>query len=65
MSSSPRDAGLVRNLAETCQGLGIDVIAKWVEEKARVDMLKEMGINYAQGFSGRPGPKPDYIPPKE
>ena len=61
-----RDAGLVRSLAETCQGLGIDVVAKWVEEKQHVDMLLEIGINYAQGFYfGRPGPKPEYIPPKE
>jgi EAL domain-containing protein (putative c-di-GMP-specific phosphodiesterase class I) len=66
MSSSPRDAGLVRSLAETCQSLGIDVIAKWVEEKAHADMLKDMDIHFAQGFYfGRPGAKPDYIPPKE
>jgi EAL domain-containing protein (putative c-di-GMP-specific phosphodiesterase class I) len=66
ISSSQRDAGLVRSTAETCRGMNIEVIAKWVEDKSQADMLQDMGIGFAQGFYfGKPGPKPDYIPPKE
>ncbi len=66
ITSSQRDASLVRTLAETCQSQHIEVVGKWVEEKSQADMLADMGINCAQGFYfGKPAPKADYVPPKD
>lgn len=63
---SPRDAGLVRSLAETCQNLKIDVVAKWVEEKGQAQFLKEAGVGFGQGYHfGRPSAKSDYNGPRE
>jgi EAL domain-containing protein (putative c-di-GMP-specific phosphodiesterase class I) len=66
ITSSQRDASLVRSLAEICHAQQIEVVGKWVEEKNTAEMLREMGINLAQGYYfGKPAAKPDYIPPKD
>lgn len=41
---------LVQNLIRLCQGLGILTIAEFVESAEILEVLKEMGINYAQGY---------------
>lgn len=62
--TSQRDASMVKNLAQMCKDLGIKVIAEFVEEEAQLDMLRTMGIEYAQGYLlGKPMPKPDYTKP--
>lgn len=48
--TSKVDYALVRNLSRLCQDLDIQTIAEFVETQAIWDALKDMGINYAQGY---------------
>lgn len=61
--TSDRDATLVRNLVRLCQDLKVNVVAEMVECQEEVDILKEMGVQYGQGyFFSKPMPKPEYAP---
>ena len=52
------DTILVRNLTRLCQELGILTIAEFVESEEILTSLKEMGVDYAQGFHlGVPAPR--------
>jgi diguanylate cyclase (GGDEF)-like protein len=44
------DRVLVRNLSRLCQELDILTIGEFVESEEIFDMLKDMGVNYGQGF---------------
>lgn len=56
--ASKTDYALVRNLSRLCQDLGIRTIAEFVESADVLAALREMGIDYAQGFHvGRPRPR--------
>ena len=44
------DYALVHNLSRLCQDIEILTIAEFVENQGIWDALKEMGINYAQGY---------------
>ncbi|MDP2152480.1 MAG: bifunctional diguanylate cyclase/phosphodiesterase [Methylotenera sp.] len=48
--NSKIDYALVHNLSQLCQDIGIYTVAEFVENQAIFDAIKEMGINYAQGF---------------
>lgn len=48
--NSKVDYALVHNLSRLCQDIGIQTVAEFVENQAIFDALKDMGINYAQGF---------------
>lgn len=42
-------------LCDTCHELGIEVVAKFVEDLTGLDTLRSIGVDYAQGFAvGRP-----------
>jgi len=40
----------VRALCDVARGLNKQVIAEWVEDKAVMSILMEMGVQYGQGF---------------
>ena len=45
----------VSALCKTCHELGIEVVAKFVEDLTLLDTLQNIGVDYAQGFAvGRP-----------
>jgi diguanylate cyclase (GGDEF)-like protein len=44
------DSILVQNLIRLCQGLGILTIAEFVESEEVLEELRNMGIDYAQGY---------------
>ena len=44
------DSTLVRNLTRLCQELGILTVAEFVESAEILDALKDMGVDYVQGF---------------
>ena len=45
----------VASLCKTCHGLNIEVVAKFVEDLSLLDTLRNIGVDYAQGFAvGRP-----------
>lgn len=48
--NSKVDYALVHNLSRLCQDIGIQTVAEFVENQAIFDALKDMGINFAQGF---------------
>ncbi|MGZ8946313.1 MAG: EAL domain-containing protein [Methylococcaceae bacterium] len=48
--NSKVDYALVHNLSRLCQDIDILTIAEFVENQEIWDALKDMGINYAQGY---------------
>lgn len=46
---------LVKNLTTIAHDLGIQVVAKFVEDVSLIPLLRELNVDYAQGFAiGRP-----------
>jgi EAL domain-containing protein (putative c-di-GMP-specific phosphodiesterase class I) len=47
-------------------GLGIKTVAEFVEDQETLDLLRDFGVTYAQGYHvGRPEPLPDIDEPDE
>ncbi|MEU4424324.1 EAL domain-containing protein [Actinoplanes sp. NPDC024001] len=56
---SPQDQVLVRALVQVCQAYGIHTVAEFVQDEATLRMLRELGVDYVQGYLiGRPSPVP-------
>ncbi len=52
-----RDRDLIRRLAGLAGTLGLKVVAEFVQDQETVQFLKDVGIEYAQGFFiGKPEP---------
>lgn len=52
------DYALVNNLSRMCRDLGMLMVAEFVESQEVLNALKDMGVNYAQGFHlGVPTPR--------
>ncbi|HEU5473818.1 MAG TPA: EAL domain-containing protein [Actinophytocola sp.] len=52
-----RDTVLVQGIVDIARGLGLSVVAEWVERASQVDALSRLGVRVAQGFHlGRPEP---------
>ncbi|NWG38803.1 MAG: DUF1631 family protein [Hydrogenophilaceae bacterium] len=57
MSRSEVDVALVSSMNETSRFLGIKTVAESVENQETLDILKNIGVDYAQGyFTGMPMP---------
>lgn len=57
MSTDPLDRLLVRSIYDVAKLLGIQTIAEFVEDDETVRLLKEIGVDYAQGYGiARPAP---------
>jgi EAL domain-containing protein (putative c-di-GMP-specific phosphodiesterase class I) len=57
LPSSPQDQLVVKALVELARGMGKQTIAEYVGDAATVRVLRELGVDYAQGFEvGRPQP---------
>jgi EAL domain-containing protein (putative c-di-GMP-specific phosphodiesterase class I) len=57
LPESPKDQLVVRALVELARGMGKQTIAEYVGCAATVELLRELGVDYAQGFEvGRPHP---------
>lgn len=57
LSESRSDRIFVKSMVDVAKGLGIQTIAEFVENKETVEILKELGVDYAQGyFIGKPTP---------
>lgn len=57
LASDPANSLFIRALAEVARGLNREIVAEWVETPEVLAKLKELGIEYAQGFYfGRPEP---------
>jgi EAL domain-containing protein (putative c-di-GMP-specific phosphodiesterase class I) len=48
---------MVESINKVGHIMGLKTIAEYAENQASVDMLKEIGVDYVQGFAvSRPGP---------
>ncbi len=55
--TSPADQVFVRAMVDLAQGLGMETIAEFVEDEATLQLLADLGVDFAQGYHiGRPGP---------
>jgi diguanylate cyclase (GGDEF)-like protein len=59
ITSSHADQAIVRAIAEIARIMGKRTVAEFVGDEATLRLIREMGIDYAQGFYiGKPGPLP-------
>jgi diguanylate cyclase (GGDEF)-like protein len=57
-----RDTVLVQGIVDIARGLGLSVVAEWVERASQVNALARLGVRVAQGFHlGRPEPLSDLL----
>jgi EAL domain-containing protein (putative c-di-GMP-specific phosphodiesterase class I) len=57
---SPVDQHLVRAIVELARGLGMRVVAEFVQDEASVELLRSYGVDLGQGYHlGRPVPVAD------
>lgn len=57
MLANDTNVAIVRTVIELARNLGMKSIAEWVEDGATLEALKNMGVDYVQGFvvsKGRP-----------
>lgn len=55
--TNPRSQATVRGIVELARGFSIDTVAEFVETRAIADRVRELGVDYAQGFAfGKPEP---------
>lgn len=58
LTTNQDDVVFVRALVHAVRGYGKATVAEFVEDEATLDILREIGIDYAQGYLiGRPGPE--------
>ena len=50
MESDPIRRAMVISINQVAQVMGIETIAEWVETEATYDMLRELGVDYVQGY---------------
>ena len=61
MVKSKHDSMIVRSTIELAHNLGLEVVAEGVEDKATMDLLKEMGCDQIQGYYiSRPQPAQNF-----
>ena len=58
-STDDRDQAILRGMVALCRELGVKSIAEMIETKIQADRLKQLQIDYGQGYLfGQPGPLP-------
>lgn len=58
LSYSPEDQVLVQAMTEVAHSLGKKVVAEYVEDEATYNLLREYGVDFAQGYYiGKPAPE--------
>ena len=61
MHTSVADQHVIRAIVGLAHGFGLKTIAEGVEDQATLDLLREFGVDHAQGFLiGRPAPLPPH-----
>jgi diguanylate cyclase (GGDEF)-like protein/PAS domain S-box-containing protein len=65
LASGPADALVVKAMVQIAQGLGLRTIAEFVENQTTLELLTELGVDYAQGdHVGSPEPALDLLGPE-
>jgi diguanylate cyclase (GGDEF)-like protein len=56
------DRAMVESVNRIAHEMGLRTVAEFVETEAILDCLREVGVDYAQGYAiGRPGPLADHL----
>ncbi len=64
LGENPTDRLVVRSVVDLARGLGAQTIAEFVGDEPTIDVLRELGVDYGQGFHlGRPAPADEVLPP--
>ncbi len=50
LANNEVDPVLVRSMCEVARSLGKTTVAEWVEDRALIDRLRELGVDQAQGY---------------
>ena len=59
LCGSATDRRVVFSLVALARGMGARTVAEYVQDARTLTLLRELGVDYAQGFAvGRPGPLP-------
>jgi diguanylate cyclase (GGDEF)-like protein/PAS domain S-box-containing protein len=54
---SPVDQRIIGALVQVCNGIGVKTVAEFVEDQQTLDILRDLGVDFAQGYHlGRPAP---------
>jgi PAS domain S-box-containing protein len=57
LARNPQDQVLVRAMVQVCQAYGIHTVAECVQDEPTLQMLRELGVDYVQGYLiGHPSP---------
>ena len=57
LTKSDVDRAVVRAIVSVARDLNKKTVAEWVDNPATIDLLRELGVDYAQGyFVGKPAP---------
>jgi diguanylate cyclase (GGDEF)-like protein/PAS domain S-box-containing protein len=65
LPNSRTDQLIVRALVDVCDGLGIKTVAEFVTDQPTMDMVRELGVDFAQGYHlGKPAPVSSLRPVK-
>jgi EAL domain-containing protein (putative c-di-GMP-specific phosphodiesterase class I) len=63
LAASRTDALIVRSMHEIASGLGKVTVAEFVQDDASLRILREIGVDHAQGFHvGAPAPVTEWLP---
>lgn len=58
LHENPDDQHIVKSIVGVAKGMGVKTVAEFVEKEETIKLLKEYGVDYAQGYAvGKPGPK--------
>ncbi len=62
MATDPVNRAMVQTMLDMGKLLNKKVVAEFVENRATLNLLKEMGVDFVQGyFIGRPGPLDEFV----
>ncbi|MFA5521102.1 MAG: bifunctional diguanylate cyclase/phosphodiesterase [Castellaniella sp.] len=59
MRNDPDNIAIVRSIVQLAKHLGMMSVAEWVEDHATLGVLREMGVDYIQGFVVAPAMPPN------
>lgn len=62
IKASQKDMAIVKSVTSMCTSLGIKIVAEFIQDLETVKLLRNLGIEYGQGYYyARPRPAPDYV----
>jgi EAL domain-containing protein (putative c-di-GMP-specific phosphodiesterase class I) len=51
LAKSDTDVHFLRAIVEMCKGLKIRTVAEYVESEALIELVRDLGVDYAQGYA--------------